>query len=100
MTIRLIPPNGAATTSTVNGRKYSAAAGSTLDVALDADALSLTAQGWIPSGTTVCASSARPSVAAVGQQVLDSTLGVLIICTGHTANGAPIWNHHASGSSV
>jgi hypothetical protein len=99
-TVRLIPPNGAATTSKVNGRSYTCAAGATIDVP-DFDALSLTAQGWLTTGTAVGATSARPTAnVGVGAQFLDTTIGAMIVCCGRTASGAPIWSHHLNGSSV
>jgi hypothetical protein len=60
MNIRLLPPVAATLQTRVfNGRSYSAAPGSVIDV-LDADAQELEANGWVPvapSGPT----SARPT---------------------------------------
>jgi hypothetical protein len=87
MNIRLLPPVSVpAQTRVVNGRSYTAAPGSVIDV-YDADAEQLQANGWIPvapSGPT----GARPSgtlglyTAAAGSTFFDMTLGKLIISDG------------------
>ena len=99
MNIRMLPPAAVQKqTMTINGRAYTAAAGSFLDVA-DFDAGGLNANGWIsvaPSGPT----SARltgalgPYAAAPGVRYFDTTINALIIYDGAT------WRSPVDGSSV
>jgi hypothetical protein len=89
MNIRLIPPVSVSEqTRVVNGRTYSAAPGSVVDV-LDADAQELQANGWIAvaaSGPT----SARPTGTLglyntlPGATYFDVTINKLIISDGQT----------------
>jgi len=86
---RMLPPNNASQqTVTANGRTYSGAPGSTLDVP-DFDAQILAANGWV----MVCASgpsssrplpimASAPYVAGPGFQYLDTTLGAVIVYDG------------------
>lgn len=97
----LAPTNVGAQNMTNNGRPYSAAPGSVLDV-VDADAQVLAAAGWVKvafSGPT----SARPTIgapsgpyftAARGTHFLDTTLNALIVFDGAT------WRSPISGASV
>jgi hypothetical protein len=99
MNIRLLPPVPVSKqTIAINGRGYSAAPGSVVDV-LDVDAQELQANGWIPvapSGPT----SARPTgtlglySAAAGQTFYDTTIGKLIISDGQS------WRDPATGGAV
>jgi hypothetical protein len=99
MNIRLLPPvEVAEQTRVVNGRSYTAAPGSTLDV-LDSDAQVLMANNWVfvaPSGPT----SARPTgtlglySAAAAQTFFDTTLGKLIVSDGQT------WRDPSTGNAV
>lgn|SRR4051794_9796145 len=97
--IRMLPPPSVAFQSmTANGRSYSAAPGSTVDV-IEGDAQVLGANGWVwitPSGPT----SARPVnkdgpyAAARGSLFYDTTLGALIVHDGAT------WRSPATGAAV
>jgi hypothetical protein len=99
---RMLPPVATSAQSrTVNGRTYSATPGSAIDI-FDADAETLSANGWTKvalSGPT----SARPSpilgvsppyLAAPGFLFLDTTIDELIVFDG--AN----WRNPISGASV
>jgi len=92
-TIRMMPAgSGKVTTMSVNGRVYSCALGSTLDV-VDFDAAILTANGWIqvaPVGST----AQRPAKPGVGNFFHDTTLGKLVIFEGAT------WRDPATGGAV
>jgi hypothetical protein len=95
--VRMVPPAAGATT-TVNGRAYSAAAGSVKDVP-DFDAGPLEANGWVRvSDGQVGATAARPVLTSarkdVGTQFHDTTLGYNIIWDGK------VWRSPASGASV
>jgi len=104
--VRLAPGNRASGTATgnVNGRPYSCAVGSTIDVN-EADANALQVQGFVSLGT-VGATANRPAYpptnnsdpryAAMGPGIeyLDSTLGKCIIW-----NGA-MWIDAATGALV
>ena len=102
---RMLPPaivNGGAVTSqqtmTVNGRTYSGAPGSVLDVP-DMDARVLGANGWVkvgPSGTTAQrpTSTSAPLKAAPGVHYWDTTLSKMIVFDGIT------WRDPATGSAV
>ena len=91
--VRLLPPITVSTqTLTVNGRKYSAQPGSTLDVP-DFDARVLTSNGWLKV-EEVGASTARPSAPAAGKKFFDSTLNATI-----SWDGAH-WRDPATGNAV
>jgi|SRR5882672_1294991 len=100
MTIRVLPPPDVARqTLAINGRTYTAAAGSFLDVAADADAYELTANGWVfvgLSGTT----AARPTVNSAPQPLqpsmryFDTTLSKTIFWDG------AVWRDPLNGNSV
>ena len=92
--IRLMPAgNGKITTAIVNGRSYTCALGSTIDV-VDFDAFALeSAAGWVqvaPVGTT----AQRPAKPGVQTWYHDTTLGKLIIWEGAA------WRDPANGSAV
>jgi hypothetical protein len=98
MNIRLLFGASAQATRVINGRSYTGAPGTTIDV-YDADAQELEANGWIPvapSGPT----SARPTGtlglynALPGATYFDVTLGKLIVYDG--AN----WRSPVDGSAV
>lgn len=95
MNIRMIPPDGGSTLS-VNGRTYTCAANSYLDVP-DFDSIQLTANGWVmvAGGGGVGATSARPTT-RLGKQVefFDTTLGYTIVW-----NGAH-WINPLNGNTV
>jgi hypothetical protein len=94
-TIRVMPPSGAASTTTVaNGRSYTAAPGAFLDVP-DFDASILTANGWVfVASGGVGATAQRPASPNKGTSFHDSTLGLTIIFDGKT------WRNHATGAQV
>lgn len=94
MTHRLMPPSTGGTSITVNGRAYSCAVGSTIDVP-DQDAAVMTANGWLaaaPGGAG--ATGARPVNPLKGTQFHDATLGYNIIWDGKA------WRNPTSGASV
>ena len=92
-TIQLLPPITVATqTLTVNGRKYSAAPGATLDVNL-ANSGVLRANGWTEIAE-VGATAARPSTPAPGKHFFDTTLAVTV-----TFDGSK-WRDPATGNAV
>jgi hypothetical protein len=79
MTMRMMPPaDGLHGSIEVNGRKYSCALGSTIDVP-DCDGVVMAANGWLAAndgGTGPTAS--RPAAPAKGQEFHDTTLGKII----------------------
>lgn len=95
MTQRLMPPaDGAHGTIQVNGRSYTCAIGSTIDVP-DQDANVMRANGWVSATTGgVGTTSQRPANPAKGQMFHDSTLGINIIFDGK------VWRNPTSGASV
>ncbi len=99
MPIRVIPPNGVATTQVINGHSYTCAANATIDVS-DFAAWVLTANGWINAGghgavaVTVGTTAARPTNPARGQAFLDTTLGLTIVWDGSN------WRNPFSGAAV
>lgn len=93
MTMRLMPPANGATT-TVNGRTYTCAAGSTIDVP-DWDALPLEANGWfIVAQHGANATTARPTNPVKNSTFLDTTLGFVIRFDGK------VWRNPISGAAV
>ena len=101
-TFRMLPPTGLSQLNrTVNGRTYSAAPGSAIDI-VDCDAEVLSANGWTKialSGAT----SARPSTtlngsppyhATAGFHYVDVTLGKVIVFDGLT------WRDPITGNAV
>lgn len=81
-TQRVSPPSDGRTSLTFNGRTYTCAIGSTIDVP-DFDALVLVANGWMAATTHgVEATSNRPANPKRGMTYLDTTLGVVITFDG------------------
>jgi hypothetical protein len=94
MNIRLMPPATGSTTTTVNGRTYTCALGSTIDVP-DFDAYPLTANGWVATDLHgVGATTGRPANPIRGAQFFDSTLGFSIAFDGKT------WRNKSTGAAV
>lgn len=78
MNIQVHPPGAGKTTTTVNGRSYTATPGTPITVP-DFDAVELVANGWIEtasggSGTT----AQRPSSPKAGTSYHDTTLGAIV----------------------
>lgn len=94
-TMRLMPPSGNFNNPiTVNGRTYTCAAGSTLDVP-DFDAAVMQANGWtITASGGSGATSARPAKPTVNLQYHDTTLGKIVIWNGKN------WIDFSSGAAV
>lgn len=94
MTIRVMPPaDGLHPSLSVNGRTYTCALGSTLDVP-DGDAAVLLSNGWTSSAGAVGATAARPTAPVKNQQFHDSTLGYNIVFDGK------VWRNPTSGAAV
>ena len=94
MTTRVMPPaSGTQPSISVNGRSYTCALGSTLDVP-DQDAQIMLANGWTP-GTAgqVGATAARPA-GVRGVEFHDTTLGKTVIHDGK------VWRDPATGAAV
>ena len=92
--IRVMPPSSGATSHTVNGRTYSAAVGSSLDVP-DFDAYVLIANGWTSAaGGGVGTSSQRPLNPPKQTQFHDTTLGLTIVWDGKA------WRNPANAAAV
>ena len=93
-THRMIPPaNGGSTT--VNGRKYTCAAGTTIDVP-DFDGSVLEANGWaIAAINGAGATAARPTAGVkVGSEFHDTTLGYNVMWNGKQ------WVNPTNGNAV
>lgn len=89
---RFLPPNGKAATISANGRTYSAAANSFVDVPTG-DLWLPAANGWVQvegAGAT----AARPSGPRLGQKYLDTTLAATIVWNGVN------WANPATGASA
>lgn len=95
MTIRVTPPNAAATSITVNGRLYSCAAASFIDVP-DHDAYIMETNGWtIVAHAGVGTTAGRPTTGLVsGKTFFDSTLDYIIKWTGNS------WVNPSNGNVV
>jgi hypothetical protein len=97
----MLPPvTVAQQTLIVNGRKYSGAPGSAVDIQ-DMDARVLSSNGWIacaPSGTTAqrptLSPSSAPYVLGLGFEFFDVTLSKIIFWDGQT------WRDPATGAAV
>lgn len=98
MTHRVLPSTAAKTTTTVNGRSFTAALGTTQDV-LDADALELSANGYmviggkesVGTGTT----ANRPTTDLfIGAMYGDTTLGYIVVYDGAS------WRDPIAGTAV
>ena len=85
MTQRLLPPGSTSPASiTVNGRLYTCAVGSTVDVP-DQDAYIMMANGWIPAAPGAGgegATGVRPASPTAGQSFFDTTLAKGIVFDG------------------
>ena len=94
-THRLIPPGGPGTNPiTVNGRTYSCAAGSTIDVP-DFDAQVLMANGWSTAAAGGAGLTAnRPANPTKGMQFHDTTLNSTVVYDGRT------WRNPKTGAAV
>ena len=95
MTTRVFPPaDGLHPSITANGRSYTCALGSTLDVP-DQDAAVMLANGWTShAGGQVGSTAARPTAPYRGQEFHDSTLNKTIVFDGK------VWRDPASGTAV
>lgn len=98
---RLMPPaNGTANPFTFQGRTYSCAVGSTIDVHDDTgtpfDETALASNGWTPTSSLgVGPTGARPtSIAKPRDTFVDTTLGLLIIYDGAA------WRLPTTGAAV
>jgi hypothetical protein len=91
--LRFIGPRGAAASLVINGRAYSVAASSTIDVP-NMDAQVCAANGWVKiadgSGTT----AQRPAAPHVGQTYVDTTLGYVVCWEGAA------WRNPATAAAV
>ena len=86
------PASGNAPGITVNGRFYTAALGTTLDVPVQ-DAALMSGNGWT-MGDMVGATSARPSPASQGQRYYDTTLAFTVQYDGK------VWRRPDTGASA
>lgn len=94
MNHRMLPPNGAAASTTVNGRTYSCAANGYVDVP-DFDALVLESNGWtIAANGGVGTTAQRPTNPKKNDTFHDSTLGYNIKFNGKG------WVNPTSGAAV
>ena len=94
MTQRVFPPaDGLHPAITVNGRAYTCALGSFLDVP-DQDALVMEHNGWTRAAMGVGATAGRPAAPTKGQSFHDTTLGVTIRWDGK------VWRDPATGNAV
>lgn len=95
MTTRVMPPaDGLHGSIVVNGRSYTCAAGSTIDVP-DQDAKVMSANGWtVAAEGGVGATATRPASPTKGQTFHDTTLGYTIVWDGKA------WRNPASGAAV
>lgn len=94
MTHRLMPPSSGSTTISANGRTWTCAVGSTIDVP-DQDMAVMTANGWLSAAPGGCgATASRPATPAKGLMFHDTTLGYNVIHDGKT------WRNPTSGASV
>lgn len=95
MTYRMMPPGeGLHGTIKVNGRSYTCALGSTIDVP-DVDGPVMMANGWTTASTGgVGATSARPTNPTQGQEFHDTTLGYTIKFEGK------VWRNPTNGAAI
>jgi hypothetical protein len=88
------PGDGNHGTITVNGRKYTCALGSTIDV-IDQDAAVMMANGWTTASVGgVGSTSNRPTNPVQGQEFHDTTLGYTIKYEGRN------WRNPSTGAIV
>lgn len=95
MTQRMMPPaDGLHPTIAVNGRTYTCALGSTIDVP-DADAIVMRSNGWIMAASGgVGPTASRPATPAVAQEFHDTTLAYNVKWDGRT------WRNPNTGAAV
>jgi len=93
MSTRMFPPPVGSTTTSVNGRSFTAAAGGYTDAG-DYDVFPLTANGWTKVAAQAGVTSARPIAPARGLTYLDETLGYIVVFDGL------VWRNPATGASV
>ncbi|WP_149344291.1 hypothetical protein [Neorhizobium sp. P12A] len=94
MTCRMMPPgSGLKNTIMVNGRTYTCALGSMIDVP-DADAYVMTANGWVDTTRLSGPTANRPATPNVNAKFHDTTLNVLIVWDGVN------WRSIATGGVV
>ena len=92
--MRIMPPaDGLHPTITVNGRTYTCALGSTIDVP-DQDGVVMTHNGWVAGAPMAAATTARPTSPVKGQIFHDTTLGINIVYDGK------VWRNPTSGAAV
>lgn len=98
--VRVMPDgNQSIVTTKVNGRTYSCAPGSTIDVP-DFDAAVLDVNGWTIVGAGSSAlpqvgpTSARPAKPVKNQEFHDTTLGITVNWDGK------VWRNPSTGASV
>lgn len=97
--IRVMPPaDGLRTSIVVNGRSYSCALGSTIDVP-DFDATVMMHNGWTSAGTgasaaPVGATTSRPAKPNKNDHFVDATLGYVIVFDGK------VWRNPVTGAAV
>jgi hypothetical protein len=94
MTVRMIPPATGSNSITVNGRTYTAAVNSTIDVP-DFDAWVMTANNWIATtkfgdGPT----ASRPANPGINMHYLDTDLNAAIVFDGL------VWRNELTGAQV
>lgn len=93
--VRVSPPaDGKHGTITVNGRTYTAAVGTSLDVP-DFDGALLEANGWLRLSIGAVGTTAqRPAKPAKNDRFLDTTIGASVVFDGIA------WRHHLDNSAV
>jgi hypothetical protein len=92
-TVRFLGPKANAATLTFNGRSYSVAAASTIDVPT-MDAQICAANGWVQSGSGSGTTAQRPSKPYIGQIYLDTTLAYAVVWEGAA------WRNPATAAAV
>ena len=98
MTTRVMPPgDGLHPTIKVNGRTYTAAVGSTIDVP-DHDALVMVSNGWlaVAGAAAVGTTAQRPTAPVHNQQFVDTTVGMVVL---YDAYGKR-WVNHITGAAA
>lgn len=92
--MRIMPPaDGLHPDITVNGRRYTCALGSTIDVP-DQDGIIMTHNGWIASAPMAAATAQRPTNPKKNDAFHDTTLGFNIVWDGKA------WRNPTSGAAA